>query len=150
MAHYYVGNAYLQGTGVQKNEKLAFPYLQHAAHEGSMSAQFVLGGCYDHGKGLRSLPCSLHSNFLKWTAFFEACPFMARACPQSLFFLSVDQVEGLETTRTSSTGSKILIIWLKPRGRALDSRVHAHVIFYSFFSFCFLALTSCWLLIFLF
>ena len=46
-----VGFCYENGTGVEKNPKLAFEYYSKAANAGLSLGQYYLGRCYYHGKG---------------------------------------------------------------------------------------------------
>ena len=46
-----LGNCYLNGDGVPKNEIKAFEWYQKAAEQGNAFAQFNLGSCYYNGQG---------------------------------------------------------------------------------------------------
>lgn len=51
IAQYNVGNDYLLGQGVEKDEKQAIRWYELAADQGYASAQFELADCYMQGKG---------------------------------------------------------------------------------------------------
>jgi TPR repeat protein len=46
-----IGKVYLAGRGVEKDPKLAFPYIEKAAHGNIPEAQFILGELLRHGYG---------------------------------------------------------------------------------------------------
>ncbi|KAI8887598.1 HCP-like protein [Backusella circina FSU 941] len=49
---YKLGELYLNGDGVEKNEQTAFDYFKIAADQGHVNAQYKLGFIYDNGLGL--------------------------------------------------------------------------------------------------
>jgi hypothetical protein len=51
-AQYCLGNNYINGVGITKNEGKAFEWFQKAALQGDALAQFSLGACYDKGQGV--------------------------------------------------------------------------------------------------
>lgn len=47
-----LGNAYMRGLGVEKNEKEAFRWMQKSAEQGNADAQLFLGEFYYYGLGV--------------------------------------------------------------------------------------------------
>ena len=47
-----LGACFLNGEGVEKNEKKAYEWFSKAAELGDVMAQWNLGYCYEHGVGI--------------------------------------------------------------------------------------------------
>lgn len=50
-AQFELGEAYRNGAGVARNDKLAFQWYYSAAHQGYAAGQLLLGYCYERGLG---------------------------------------------------------------------------------------------------
>jgi len=55
-AQFALGNCYMNGQGVEKDQKIAAEWFRKAADQGMKEAQFALGNCYMNGQGVEKDP----------------------------------------------------------------------------------------------
>jgi TPR repeat protein len=100
LADLKLGYMYLQGTGVEKDQKKAFEYFKKAAENGSVDGQYNTGLAYVRGEGVEK-------NLAEAAQWFEKAAYQGDAGAQ--FNLGLMYFNGEGVTRDGLQAS----VWLR-------------------------------------
>ncbi|MCF7734476.1 MAG: hypothetical protein K9N23_22525 [Akkermansiaceae bacterium] len=115
-----LGDCYLDGTGVAKNETEAVEWFRKAAAQGDAIAQFKLGFCYSRGKGVKQDDAEA----VKWLRMaaeqgHATAQYILGRCFYQGLGVARDEVEGYKWTllavKQGDTSAKQAMTLLEPR-----------------------------------
>jgi uncharacterized protein len=97
-AQFILGNLYLRGNGVPRDERTAADWYERAARQGHVDAQFELGNLHYQGQGMAKNPAEA----LKW--FLRAATSGGSLAPTPQFMLAqmLEKGEGVALDRVSA------------------------------------------------